>query len=231
MDGHHVYQTPEGEDTEWDIIQRRLGNYAPKEPKWTPDAFQPEAERPLKDKEFIKNQAQEELEDLEDDFADDQFLEKYREKRLKEMREKSGTVQFGSVLSIGRADFVGEVTNAGDQVKVVVLLYTKMQERSRKLLRCMEELAAQFVGTKFVKIIATECIEGYPDQNVPTVLLYENSSCKHTLVGPWHFGGDAMTPETVARGLEHYGAIVERKDNQKDQHSLPPGSEDEDSDF
>lgn len=235
MATNHVYKTPDGEDTEWDIIQRRLGNYAPKEPKWEPDPFEPKVEKSRNGKEYIDEQDAEGLDDLEDDFADDRFLEEYRQKRLQEMQKRMGAKEFGSVISIGRSDFVSEVTNAGEGIKVVVILFRPRHDWSDKLLACMEELAVQFPRSKFVRIIAAECIKGYPDHSVPTVLLYENTNCKETLVGVRRYGGEDMTPDSVAAELLRIGAIEANSKPQGRPDSKPQfaalSSDDEDSDF
>ena len=36
----------------------------------------------------------------------------------------------------------------------------------------LKTLAAMYPATKFCSIVADMCIEGYPDRNVPTLLLY-----------------------------------------------------------
>lgn len=40
-DYHTVYKGPEGETTQWEDIQRRLGNLGPKAPVWMPEAYKP----------------------------------------------------------------------------------------------------------------------------------------------------------------------------------------------
>ena len=79
-DYHFVYKDVEGASTQWDDIQRKLGNLPPKPPAFKPDPFAPaedEDSKP-KDKTWIDNKTEEELEDLEDDLDDDRFLEEYR---------------------------------------------------------------------------------------------------------------------------------------------------------
>lgn len=74
---HTVYKGPEGETTQWDDIQRKLGNLAPLEPVEKPENFAPEQEV-VKDNAFLDDRDEEELDHLEDAFADDRELEKYR---------------------------------------------------------------------------------------------------------------------------------------------------------
>lgn len=63
------------------------------------------------------------------------------------------------------------------------------------LLQSLEELAKRYPATKFVKIISTDCIPNYPDCNLPTILVYNNSAVKGTYVGLHHFGSRKCTPE------------------------------------
>lgn len=75
---HTVYKGPEGETTQWEDIQTKLGNMAPKPKPWKPDAYKPEEEQRV-DQEFLsKAHDQQQLQDLEDEFDDDRALEEYR---------------------------------------------------------------------------------------------------------------------------------------------------------
>lgn len=71
----------------------------------------------------------------------------------------------------------------------------------RVLLQCLEDLAKRYPATKFVKIISTECIPNYPDRNLPTILVYNNSAVKATHVGTHSFGrrctSESMSSLTV----------------------------------
>ena len=78
MEYHTVYKRPEGETTQWEDLQRKFGNLPPKEPVQKPEAFVP-AQDKSKDRQLLDNDDDiEALENAEDDFADDPFLEAYR---------------------------------------------------------------------------------------------------------------------------------------------------------
>lgn len=203
-DYHFVYKDVEGTSTQWDDIQRKLGNLPPKPapfqpPAWTPDSSTTNS-RPDKSKEWMDTKNEEELEDLEDDpdLDDDRFLAEYRKKRLEELKEVARKPRFGSVLPIVGADFIREVSQAPPDVWVVVHLYKDGVPECGILGQCLDELAMKYPGTKFVKIISTDCIPNYPDRNLPTLLIYNNSNVKATYVGLHHFGGRHCTPEGVA---------------------------------
>lgn len=81
-DYHFVYKDVEGASTQWDDIQRKLGNLPPKAPVFKPDPFTPGEDEgsKSKDKDWIDEKTQDELDDLEDDpdLNDDRFLQEYR---------------------------------------------------------------------------------------------------------------------------------------------------------
>lgn len=82
MGDNFVYKDAEGTSTQWDDIQRKLGNL-PEKPKpkptpgWVPDS---DLENAPKDAAWLDGKSIDELEDLEDDslLEDDRFLEQYR---------------------------------------------------------------------------------------------------------------------------------------------------------
>ncbi|XP_071694117.1 uncharacterized protein [Rutidosis leptorrhynchoides] len=199
LNNHFVYKDVDGASTQWDDIQRKLGNLPPKEPVWKPDPFTPaQDDNSLpKDANWIDHKTQEELEDLEDDLDDDRFLQEYRRKRLAEMKQVVKIAKFGSVMPISGSDFVREVSQAPSDVWVVVILYKDGYPACGVLMQCLEELAAMYSATKFVKIVSTECIPNYPDCNLPTVLVYNNGAVKANYVGLSTFGR-RCTPEGVA---------------------------------
>ncbi|KAA8548209.1 hypothetical protein F0562_004530 [Nyssa sinensis] len=200
-DYHFVYKDVEGASTQWDDIQRKLGNLPPKPPAFKPSPFTPAEDEDSKprDKAWIDDKTEEELEDLEDDpdLDDDRFLQEYRKKRLTEMREAAKVTRFGSVIPISGSDFVREVSQAPPDVWVVVILYKDGYAECGLLLQCLEELATRYPETKFVKIISTDCIPNYPDCNLPTLLVYNNGAVKANYVGLRSFGR-RLTPEGVA---------------------------------
>jgi thioredoxin-like negative regulator of GroEL len=110
------------------------------------------------------------------------------------MREATKIVRFGSVVPISGSDFVREVSQAGPDVWVVVLLFKDGYAECGVLMKCLEELAVKYPGTKFVKIVSTDCIPNYPDHNLPTLLVYNNGAVKANYAGLRSFGR-RCTPE------------------------------------
>ncbi|XP_054806563.1 uncharacterized protein LOC129309178 [Prosopis cineraria] len=198
-DYHFVYKDVEGSSTQWDDIQRKLGNLPPKPPAFKPPPFTPAPDEDSvpKDKAWIDDKTEQELEELEDDLDDDRFLEEYRKKRLTEMREAAKVLRFGSIIPISGSDFIREVSQAPSDVWVVVHLYKEGIPECGLLMQCLEELATRYPATKFVKIISTDCIPNYPDRNLPTLLVYNSGAVKANYVG-LHAFGRRCTSEGVA---------------------------------
>lgn len=65
------------------------------------------------------------------------------------------------------------------------------------LQHCLEELAGRYPHVRFLSMLATDCIPGYPDTNLPTVLVYHDGACARTLVGLRPFGGSRLSPESA----------------------------------
>lgn len=130
-----------------------------------------------------------------------------RQKRLQELRAAASKPRFGTVDEISSSEFVQKVTNASEQYWVVCFLYKSSHDGCQLLGECLSELAHKYPNTRFVKIISTSCIPNYPDQNLPTILLYHNRACVKHLVGLAQFGGKRATPEQVAMVLNQYGSV------------------------
>ncbi|KAL4530444.1 hypothetical protein Ndes2437B_g03939 [Nannochloris sp. 'desiccata'] len=107
-DYHTTYKGQEGETTEWDDIQAKHGNKPAKDPVWKPDTYAPEEEEPKKDESYLDTKDADELEELEDDFADDRFLEDYRRKRIEELKKGTTRPRFGTLETIRASEFVAQ---------------------------------------------------------------------------------------------------------------------------
>ena len=77
-DDHTIYKGPEGRTTQWQDIQRKMGNLPPKEPPSKPDPWTPD-KGDARDAGWLDSRDEKELEDLEEEFEDDRFLEQYRQ--------------------------------------------------------------------------------------------------------------------------------------------------------
>ena len=182
--------------TEWEDIPVKLGNYVPTEKQTeSNDELQKIATEAIEKYDPLDHKNIEQLNELEDE-EDDEVLRQYKEKRLKEMREFASKPHYGKVYELKKQDFVQEVTNAPKEVYVVLHLYQDYVMDCKILDKIFENLAKKFILVKFMRIRATSCIEGYPDSNVPGVIIYHNNELmKQFLPCTYYFGGEGHLSE------------------------------------
>ena len=137
----------------------------------------------------LANKNLEQLDALEDD-EDDEVLRKYKEKRLKEMKEIASKPHYGKLLELKKQDYIQEVTNAPKGVYVVVHLYQNHILDSKILDKILDSLAHRFFLVKFMRIKADECIDGFKDKDVPAVIIYlDGKLIKQLIPASYYFGG------------------------------------------
>ncbi|KDD74182.1 hypothetical protein H632_c1506p0 [Helicosporidium sp. ATCC 50920] len=207
---HTIYKAPEGETTQWDDIQARLGNRAAKPkpapaPKWE---AAPEASRASRAN--VEAADADALEDLEDDFEDDRELAALRAKRMRELQESAAKAQapgWGSLGELTRAEWSERVTRAPRGSPVVVLLTAPRQRQSAVAEACVSQLAERYPHTCFLKIRALEAIANFPEENVPTLLAYLDGKCLGSVAGLKKMGGEHTSPDLMALAINEFGDI------------------------
>ncbi|KAL7412932.1 thioredoxin-like protein [Mrakia frigida] len=143
------------------------------------------------------------------DSDEERLFQSYRQQRLKEMRQVEKKGRFGSLKPIGRNDWEREVTKGSEEQEeggldeqdeereekedgvqkekvgtgVVCFLYKDGQPASLRLSKILSTLAQRFPRTKFISIIGSQCIENYPDRNLPTLIIYRNGDVTAQIVG------------------------------------------------
>lgn len=214
MGSSHVTTAPEGTTTEWQDILRAKGIIAPAAPteRERRAAISSVLEAAAEAAELARDRLGEasvaELDDLaagDDADGERSRVEDYRAARLRALRAAAAAQRFGRLLPLSRSDFVREVTEAskdgGDGPAggtwVVVLLYKSGIAASATLEALMPRLADRHRATKFMAIVADQCIEGFPDRNVPALLLYHAGVCVEQLIGLGQFGGARATADAV----------------------------------
>lgn len=170
------------EDTEWNDILREKGIIPQKEPdpsvqleEVIADAVARQHENRLEDLDLS------ELDELEDE-EDEDFLEFYKQKRMAEMRQLASNEKFGSVYPISKPEWQTEITDASKDNVVFVHLSSESQIQSRLLGVIIRETAVKFKDIKFCEIEGKRAIEGYPDENCPTILIYKDGELLKQLV-------------------------------------------------
>jgi hypothetical protein len=75
------------------------------------------------------------------------------------------------------------------------------------LIEIWRELATRFGDVKFCQMSADLCIEGYPDRNTPTVLVYREGDIKRQIVTLRELGGVRTGVQDLERLLVDVGAV------------------------
>jgi len=189
------------EDTQWNDQLRRFNIIGPKEEIKTEDERLEITRAEQLDKKTL-----DELDELEDE-EDERVLQEYRRKRLLELQEKATRARFGEVIEISAIDYIKEVNQAGTDIWVVLYLYKSGVPICSLIGDHFRSLALKYPQTKFVKSISTVCIPNYPDKNLPTIFVYYNGELKHSLIGPFAFGGMNCRFEHLEYQLHEFGAI------------------------
>ncbi|MDP2438338.1 MAG: hypothetical protein Q8P67_21540 [archaeon] len=201
--------------TEWDDIQRRLGNLPalpPAEVTATPEEIQAlviaRAEAQMKETmakafsgEAGRDSDEEDLfADLLGDEAGEEIFEEYRRKRMEEFRQHGQTEVHGRLREIGRDEFQGQVSDHKGS-DVVLLLYDTALADSNLLEARAKLLAEKFPRVKFLKIQAQRCIAGFPQKNTPALLIYRNGDLIKSVFGLASFGGQRGSADDVEWAL------------------------------
>mmetsp|Transcript_15499 Transcript_15499/g.41634 ORF Transcript_15499/g.41634 Transcript_15499/m.41634 type:complete len:231 (+) Transcript_15499:114-806(+) len=148
-------------------------------------------------------------EDLEDaDSEEERVLQRYREARLAELKSAAMRPRFGpGVRRIAADEWKTEVTACREDAHVVVVLFQPSLERCELLLDCAQTLAAKFPHTKFVSCRATDAIKNYPDEKLPTVLVYKGGAVLKQFVGLAAFRGLRTNADDLEWALSRIDAV------------------------
>ena len=212
--------------TEWEDIQVKMGNYVPTEKQTeSNDKIQQIAIEEMQKYDPLANKTVEQLDELEDE-EDDEVLKRYKEKRIKEMKELASRPHFGKLLELKKQDYIQEVTNAPKGVYVVLHLYQDYLMDCKILDKILDSLAHRFVLVKFMRIKANECVEGLKDKDVPAVIIYHDGQLlKQLIPASYYFGGAGkLSPEKVEWILGSLKVIKTELEND-------PFDEDDDTGF
>ena len=152
-----------------------------------------------------------ELDELED-LEDENFLEKYRQQRVQELASLTQKALHGTVYPLSKPDYSREVTDASNNGPVLVNLISGLgtNVESRVLIELWRKAAAEYGEVKFCEIRGDMAIEGYPDKNCPTILVYHKGDIVKQVVTLMTLGGVKIGMPEIDKLLIEVGAI---KDN------------------
>lgn len=123
----------------------------------------------------------------------------YSKKRMEEIAQLQKASVHNQVYPLQKPDYSREVTEASSQYFVLVNLTssTGTNVESRVLNDIWRQLAAKYGDLKFCEIRANMCIEGYPEKNTPTILIYKDGDIKRQIVTLRELNG----PKTRVEGM------------------------------
>eukprot|EP01090_Pellita_catalonica_P018347 TRINITY_DN5895_c0_g1_i2.p1 TRINITY_DN5895_c0_g1~~TRINITY_DN5895_c0_g1_i2.p1 ORF type:complete len:242 (-),score=62.70 TRINITY_DN5895_c0_g1_i2:796-1521(-) len=207
-----MWAEKEKETDQWGDFQRRLGNFAALDDD--DDDNQPtnldyslHAEKTATDK-IRETKTVEELDEMEDDYNDDdddKFMARLREKRIQELRARAQKEIFGEVRHITEQEYKMQVEEA--KIWVIVHLYKDGLPQCKLVNQHLRDLAKKFRDVKFLKIYADEAIHNYPESNLPTLLIYHDGEMVNQLIGAKALGGESALLEDLEWKLKAIGAV------------------------
>ena len=104
---------------------------------------------------------------------------------------------FNQVYPLQKPDYSRDVTEASNKAFVLVHLTSSLgtNVESRLLTDLWRQMARKFGDIKFCEIKADMCIEGYPERNTPTILIYRDGDIKKQIVTLRELRGTQTTIE------------------------------------
>ncbi|KAL8391556.1 hypothetical protein RB595_010247 [Gaeumannomyces hyphopodioides] len=182
-------------DTEWNEILRKHKIIPEKAPDPTPMIEEAILEaRKIAHENRLEGKDIDELQELEDE-EDEAFMEQYVQKRMAEMRELSKKSVHGSVYPLSKPEYQRAVTEASSNGP------------SRVLSELWQQAAKEYGEVKFCEMRADQAIEGYPDHNCPTILVYRNGDIVKQIVTLMTVGGVRMGMLDLDKILVEVGAV------------------------
>jgi len=178
--------------SEWEDAHVRLGNYLPRPKEVTTEELEKLAIDVIDKYDPLDSKSLSQLKELEDD-EDEDVIRAYEAKRMQELKDYSMMYKYGKLIELRKQDYVQEVNRAPKDVFVVLFLYQTYSKQSNILEKILEVLAVKFPTVKFLKIVATNCVQNFKDEDVPGLLIYQNEKLFKSLIPAHNFlGGKGM---------------------------------------
>lgn len=199
------------EDTEWNDILRAHG-ILPERPQSPTRAIEDALDDAL-EKAYarrLEGKTLEELDELDElGLEDEEFIQTYREKRMREIQEQLSKEKFGQVVHISKPEYQEVVTEASASVPVVLHISSSESTQSKLLSALLDRVAPRFRDIKFVDIDCRQINERYPMKNCPTILVYKDKAIAHQLETLNTIGGNSTNLHDIDRLLVKFGLVDE----------------------
>jgi len=164
--------------------------------------------RQLAHENRLENKDLDELDELEDE-EDEDFLNSYRQRRMQEMADLQSKSVYNQVYPIQKPEYAKEVTEESNKTFVFVLLTSSSgtNVESRIMIDIWRTLSKKYGELKFCQMQANLCIDGYPDKNTPTVLVYKDGEIRKQIVTLRELNGVRTDVADVEKALITLGAL------------------------
>ncbi|XP_051474253.1 phosducin-like protein 2 [Apus apus] len=129
------------------------------------------------------------------------------QQRLQEWEYHQRRQKYGELREICGEQYVQEVTNAPEDVWVIIHLYRSSIPMCLLVNEYLSLLARKFPEVKFLKAIVNSCIQNYHDRCLPTILVYKTDEIKGRFIGVAECGGIHLQVEELEWKLMEVGAI------------------------
>ncbi|CAM9401516.1 unnamed protein product [Choristocarpus tenellus] len=140
----------------------------------------------------------------DDDNDDENFLQRYRERRLQQLKVSTGRPQFGQIREVERGDFVLAVDIEDPRTCVVVHLYEPYVAACVRMNRYLEVLACRKPLVKFLRMRSSAADGDYDPVALPTLLLYRNREVVGCVTRVTDDLGEFFTQEDVEWLLQEH---------------------------
>lgn len=117
--------------------------------------------------------------------------------RLAQLSTISQKSIHGRVYPLQKPDYARDVTASSKDATVLVFLSSgsSSNTESRLLAELWRRAAEKYADVKFCQIRGDMCIEGYPERNCPTILVYKNEDIVKQIVTMAELGGTSTRLE------------------------------------
>ncbi|ETV76971.1 hypothetical protein H257_09378 [Aphanomyces astaci] len=160
-----------GETTEWEDILIKKGIIAPKTKVTEEEDYESED-----DVDPREDATLDELDEMEDEYDEDQALQRIRDKRIAEMKAQMARNVFGDIQPISKDEWTREVTEASKGSWVVAYLWENSVEACKLMDQILRVIAGRHRDVKFVSIQSQVCVENWPLRNLPTLFIYKDGN-------------------------------------------------------
>jgi hypothetical protein len=118
--------------------------------------------------------------DVENDEEEDyDFLEQYREERLKQMRYATHFPIFGEIKEVDPFEFVDEVDNEDPRVAVIVHMYEPYIKACKDINKMLEVLARRMPFAKFLRLHAHKANANFDPIGLPVIMVHRGGELIH----------------------------------------------------